>query len=206
MERSRVVVKGTTFQGGDKELLGVQGDDGGDSQGVSDEDIDEEEAEQKGACYNYGIEGHFASECRKLKENKAFMGGAWNDSEDGYEHQNDATCLMAIDSNEEVESLKYNVSKLQDEALNFSKFKSSSIDLDDMLRYSQTSKAYIFLNKETMRIEEYLNVTFDESLPEPKSSPSVEDDRINEPIVQDLNGSSSLQVNVSDEGYHKSLK
>ncbi|GJT47192.1 hypothetical protein Tco_0955907 [Tanacetum coccineum] len=57
-----------------------------------------------------------------------------------------------------------------------------------------------------MRIEESLNVTFDESLPEPKSSSLVEDDRIDEPIVQDLNGSPSLQVNVSDEGYPKSLK
>ncbi|GKE72039.1 retrovirus-related pol polyprotein from transposon TNT 1-94 [Tanacetum coccineum] len=74
------------------------------------------------------------------------------------------------------------------------------------LGYSQTSKAYIVLNKETIRIEESLNVTFDESLPEPKSSPSVEDDKINEPIVQDLNDSPSLQVNVSDEGYPKSVK
>ncbi|GJX39046.1 putative reverse transcriptase domain-containing protein [Tanacetum coccineum] len=74
------------------------------------------------------------------------------------------------------------------------------------LGYSQTSKAYIVLNKETMRIEESLNVTFDESLPKPKSSPLVEDDRIDEPIVQDLNGSPSLQVNVLDEGYPKSLK
>ncbi|GKB60733.1 hypothetical protein Tco_0916919 [Tanacetum coccineum] len=57
-----------------------------------------------------------------------------------------------------------------------------------------------------MRIEEFLNVTFDESLSEPKSSSLVEDDRIDEPIVQDLNGSPSLQVNVSDEGYPKSLK
>ncbi|GKA52003.1 hypothetical protein Tco_0745199 [Tanacetum coccineum] len=73
-------------------------------------------------------------------------------------------------------------------------------------QYSQTSKVYIVLNKETMRIEESLNVTFDESLPEPKSSSSVEDDRIDEPIVQYLNGSPSLQVNVSDEGYPKSLK
>ncbi|GJY90440.1 hypothetical protein Tco_0505636, partial [Tanacetum coccineum] len=45
------------------------------------------------------------------------------------------------------------------------------------------------LNKETIRIEEALNVTFDESLPKPKSSSSVEDDRIDEPIVHDLNGS-----------------
>ncbi|GJV02398.1 RNA-directed DNA polymerase, eukaryota [Tanacetum coccineum] len=55
-----------------------------------------------------------------------------------------------------------------------------------------------------MRIEESLNVTFDESLPEPKSSPSVEDDRINKPLVQDFKGSPSLQINVSDEGYTKS--
>ncbi|GJZ29284.1 retrovirus-related pol polyprotein from transposon TNT 1-94 [Tanacetum coccineum] len=74
------------------------------------------------------------------------------------------------------------------------------------LGYSQTSKAYIVLNKEIMRIEESLNVIFDESLPKPKSSFSVEDDRIDEPIAQDLNGSQSLQVNVSDEGYLKSLK
>ncbi|GJW87763.1 reverse transcriptase domain-containing protein [Tanacetum coccineum] len=72
-------------------------------------------------------------------------------------------------------------------------------------RYFQTSKAYTVLNKETMRIKESLNVTFDESLPEPKSY-SVEDDRINEPMVHDLNGLPSLQVNVLDEGYPKSLK
>ncbi|GKC30548.1 hypothetical protein Tco_1037842 [Tanacetum coccineum] len=72
--------------------------------------------------------------------------------------------------------------------------------------YSQTSKAYIVLNKETIRIMESLNFTFDESLPETKSSPSVEDDRIDEPIVQDLYGSPLLQVNAPDEGYPKSLK
>ncbi|GJT43174.1 retrotransposon protein [Tanacetum coccineum] len=72
--------------------------------------------------------------------------------------------------------------------------------------YSQTSKAYIVLNKEAMRIEESLNVSFDESFPEPMSSSSVEDDTIDEPIVQDLNRSPSLQVNVSDEGYPQSLK
>ncbi|GJY35401.1 hypothetical protein Tco_0420779 [Tanacetum coccineum] len=49
-------------------------------------------------------------------------------------------------------------------------------------------QSYGVLNKETMRIKKSLNVTFDESLPEPKSSPSIEDDMINELIVQDLNG------------------
>ncbi|GJZ89071.1 zf-CCHC domain-containing protein [Tanacetum coccineum] len=56
----------------------------------------------KGVCYICGIEGHFASECRKSKENKAFVGGSWSDSEDGDEQPNDATCLMAIDSQEIV--------------------------------------------------------------------------------------------------------
>ncbi|GJU92221.1 hypothetical protein Tco_1304644 [Tanacetum coccineum] len=39
---------------------------------------------------------------RKPKENKDFFGGAWSDSVDGNEHQNDTTCLMAIDSQEVV--------------------------------------------------------------------------------------------------------
>nr|GEV42539.1 putative reverse transcriptase domain-containing protein [Tanacetum cinerariifolium] len=74
------------------------------------------------------------------------------------------------------------------------------------LGYSQTSKAYIVLYKETMRIEESLNVTFDESLPEPKSSSSVQDDRIIEPLVQNLVRSPSLEANASEPGYPKSLK
>ncbi|GKF38299.1 hypothetical protein Tco_0118360, partial [Tanacetum coccineum] len=61
-----------------------------------------ESSKKKGACYNYGIEFHFTSECRKPKENKAFVGGAWSDSEDDDEHQNVATCLMEIDSQEVV--------------------------------------------------------------------------------------------------------
>ncbi|GKA46129.1 retrovirus-related pol polyprotein from transposon TNT 1-94, partial [Tanacetum coccineum] len=154
-----------------------------------------ESLKPKGACYNFGIEGHFSSECRNPKENKAFIGGAWSDSDDGDEQPNDATCLMAIDSKEillkllkkllkekcaledknsklsskindleievkklasnkevaepckncdaltkEVDSLKCNVSKLQDKALSFSKFKESSIALDDMLSRKKCPK------------------------------------------------------------------
>ncbi|GJU35741.1 hypothetical protein Tco_1184095 [Tanacetum coccineum] len=68
--------------------------------------------------------------------------------------------------------------------------------------YSQTSKAYIVLNKETIRIKKSLNVTFDESFPEPKSFLSVKDDMINKLIVQDLNE----PLSFLDEGYLKSLK
>ncbi|GJT43109.1 hypothetical protein Tco_0951824 [Tanacetum coccineum] len=44
--------------------------------------------------------GHFIDECLKPKENKAFVRGAWSDSEDGDEPQNDATCLMVVDTQE----------------------------------------------------------------------------------------------------------
>ncbi|GJT50368.1 hypothetical protein Tco_0976525 [Tanacetum coccineum] len=191
---------------------------------------------------NGGEEGHFIGECPKPKENKAFDEGAWSDREDRNEPQNDATCLMAVDSQEvqpkpsisnndldiielqkenekllskineleleekkltkskevielcqkcelltqEVDSLKCNVSKLQDKALNFSKFKKSSIVLEDMLTIKNCPKIRKFAQAQ--------------------SSPSVEDDRIKEPIVQDLNGSPSSQFNVSDEGYPKSVK
>ncbi|GJY46196.1 hypothetical protein Tco_0435259 [Tanacetum coccineum] len=57
-----------------------------------------------------------------------------------------------------------------------------------------------------MRIEESLNVTFDESLLVPKSPPSVEDDRIIEPLVQNSVRCPSLEVNASEPGYPKSLK
>ncbi|GJZ08479.1 retrovirus-related pol polyprotein from transposon TNT 1-94 [Tanacetum coccineum] len=51
------------------------------------------------------------------------------------------------------------------------------------LGYSQTSKAYIVLNKETLKIEESLNVTFDEILPKYRTSPLVDDDMIEEQAV-----------------------
>ncbi|GJZ84810.1 hypothetical protein Tco_0650149 [Tanacetum coccineum] len=208
-----------------------------DSQGGSDEDIDEEEEAE---AFNllarnfrkffrkgnqFGRNNRFGNGAnRKPKENKAFVRGAWSDSEVGDEHQNNATCLMAIDSQDvvskpsssnidlnsidlqkeneellrfnkdfaktfekllnekrsfesknsnllskikdlefkvnkfvddkeviepcqkyveltqEVDSLKSNVLKLQDEALNFSKFKESSIVLDDLLNCQKLSQ------------------------------------------------------------------
>ncbi|GJZ90082.1 hypothetical protein Tco_0662009 [Tanacetum coccineum] len=50
--------------------------------------------------YNFGNKNHFSGDFPKSKRNKAFVGGAWSDSEDGNEPQNDATCLMDFDSQE----------------------------------------------------------------------------------------------------------
>ncbi|GJY56093.1 zinc finger, CCHC-type containing protein [Tanacetum coccineum] len=49
------------------------------------------------------------------------------------------------------------------------------LDLGD-LWYSQNSKAYVVLNKHTIKVKESLNVTFDESPPPTKLSPLVDDD------------------------------
>ncbi|GKD81053.1 hypothetical protein Tco_1347892, partial [Tanacetum coccineum] len=72
--------------------------------------------------------------------------------------------------------------------------------------YSQTSKAYIVLNKEIIKIEESFNVTFDESLPKPNSSYLEEEDRIIEPVFQNPVSSPSLEANVLEPGYPKKLE
>ncbi|GJS51172.1 hypothetical protein Tco_0624534 [Tanacetum coccineum] len=57
-----------------------------------------------------------------------------------------------------------------------------------------------------MRIEESLNVTFDESVPEPMSSRLVGDDRINYPVVPNPVRSLSSEANASKPSYPKSDK
>ena len=54
------------------------------------------------------------------------------------------------------------------------------------LGYSQNSKAYIVLNKETSRVEESLNVTFNESSPPSKTSPLVNDDLVESQMVNTI--------------------
>ncbi|GJW20679.1 retrovirus-related pol polyprotein from transposon TNT 1-94 [Tanacetum coccineum] len=52
------------------------------------------------------------------------------------------------------------------------------------LRYSQNRKAYIILNKQTMKVEESLNVTFNETPSPPKSLPLEDDDLVEEDAIE----------------------
>ncbi|GJW44743.1 retrovirus-related pol polyprotein from transposon TNT 1-94 [Tanacetum coccineum] len=54
------------------------------------------------------------------------------------------------------------------------------------LGYSQNSKAYIILNKQTMKVEESLNVTFDETPPPPKTSPLEDDELVEEEAIEEM--------------------
>ncbi|GJZ39764.1 protein CHUP1, chloroplastic [Tanacetum coccineum] len=84
---------------------------------------------QKRGCYNCEEKGHFISECLNPKENRAFVGRAWSDSEEDNEPQKDATYLMEIDSQEVLSKLSssnndfdiIDLKKDNEELLTFSK-------------------------------------------------------------------------------------
>ncbi|GJY43631.1 retrovirus-related pol polyprotein from transposon TNT 1-94 [Tanacetum coccineum] len=66
------------------------------------------------------------------------------------------------------------------------------------ISYSQNSKAYIILNKHTKKIEESLNVTFDETPLTSKTSPLVDDDLDEEEAIR-ATGKKNLENVVEDE-------
>ncbi|GJY23046.1 retrovirus-related pol polyprotein from transposon TNT 1-94, partial [Tanacetum coccineum] len=66
------------------------------------------------------------------------------------------------------------------------------------LGYSQNSKAYIILNKHTRKVEESLNVTFDETPPPSKTSPLVDDDLDEEEAIK-VTKKKNLENDIVDE-------
>ncbi|GJV86311.1 retrovirus-related pol polyprotein from transposon TNT 1-94 [Tanacetum coccineum] len=66
------------------------------------------------------------------------------------------------------------------------------------LGYSQNSKAYIILNKHTRKVEESLNVTFDETPPPSKTSPLVDDDLDEEEAIK-VTKKKNLESDIMDE-------
>ncbi|GKB28618.1 zf-CCHC domain-containing protein [Tanacetum coccineum] len=64
--------------------------------------------------------------------------------------------------------------------------------------YSQNSKAYIILNKHTRKVEESLNVTFDETPPPSKTSPLVDDDLDKEEAIK-VTEKKNLENDIVDE-------
>ncbi|GJV98562.1 retrovirus-related pol polyprotein from transposon TNT 1-94 [Tanacetum coccineum] len=66
------------------------------------------------------------------------------------------------------------------------------------LGYSQNSKAYIIANKHTRKIEESINVTFDETPPPSKTSPLVDDDLDEEEAIKVIK-KKNLEYDFEDE-------
>ncbi|GKB51110.1 retrovirus-related pol polyprotein from transposon TNT 1-94 [Tanacetum coccineum] len=67
-----------------------------------------------------------------------------------------------------------------------------------VIGYSQNSKAYIILNKHTRKVEEPLNVTFDETPAPSKTSPLVDDDLDEEEAIK-VTEKKNLENNIVDE-------
>ncbi|GKD67305.1 retrovirus-related pol polyprotein from transposon TNT 1-94 [Tanacetum coccineum] len=67
------------------------------------------------------------------------------------------------------------------------------------LGYSQNIKAYTILNKHTRKIEESLNVTFDETPPPSKTSPLVDDDLDEEEEAIKIAEKKILENDIEDE-------
>ncbi|GJT60536.1 retrovirus-related pol polyprotein from transposon TNT 1-94 [Tanacetum coccineum] len=64
--------------------------------------------------------------------------------------------------------------------------------------FLQNSKAYIILNKHTRKVEESLNVTFDETPPPSKTSPLVDDDLDEEEAIK-VTEKKNLENDIEDE-------
>ncbi|GJU14490.1 retrovirus-related pol polyprotein from transposon TNT 1-94 [Tanacetum coccineum] len=123
------------------------------------------------------------------KNQKAFVGGSWSDSgKEDDEKIQDETCLVAQAPNEcfILNTKDY-----------LTKFDPKSYE-GVFLGYSQNSKAYIILNKHTRKIEESLNVTFDETPPPSKTSPLVDDDLDEEEAIREIE-KKNLENVVEDE-------
>nr|GEX21043.1 copia protein [Tanacetum cinerariifolium] len=72
--------------------------------------------------------------------------------------------------------------------------------VDDYSRLLLNSKAYIILNKQTMKIKELLNMTFDETPPPSKTSPLVDDDLDEEEAIK-VTEKKNLENDIEDETF-----
>nr|GEX13242.1 zf-CCHC domain-containing protein/UBN2 domain-containing protein [Tanacetum cinerariifolium] len=145
-------------------------------------------------CFRCGDPNHLIGECLKppkYNNQRAFVGGSWSDSgEEDDEKVKDETCLIAQASSEKqvlhLDTKDY-----------LTKFDPKSYE-GIFLGYSQNSKAYIILNKHTRKVEESLNVTFNETPPHSKKSPLVGDDLDKEEAIK-VTEKKNLENDIKDE-------
>nr|GEV27651.1 retrovirus-related Pol polyprotein from transposon TNT 1-94 [Tanacetum cinerariifolium] len=159
---------------------------------------DEKKGKSDRKCFRCGDPDHLIGDCPKPprnKDQKAFIGGSWSDIEnEAKDKNNDETSLMAQSLNELRTCLEPN-EWIKDNGcskhmtgnkslfLTYKAYDGSNVVFGSNLKgkiigkgYSQNSKAYIILNKHITKVEESLNVTFDESPPPTKLTPLVDDD------------------------------
>nr|GEV64573.1 copia protein [Tanacetum cinerariifolium] len=138
--------------------------------------------EEKDSC---GDPNHLTRECPKPSKDKnqrAFFGGSWSDSgEEDDEKIKDETCLVDQASNEMLRTPSYGfLQSIRRTELRENRF--TLVIVDDYSR----------------KIEESLNVIFDETLPPFKTSPLVDDDLDEEEAIK-VTEKKSLEKDIEDE-------
>ncbi|GJU48051.1 zf-CCHC domain-containing protein [Tanacetum coccineum] len=175
---------------------------------IEDEEYAMANGKSERKCFRCGDPNHLIGECPKPprdKNQRAFVGGSWSDSgEEDDEKVKDETCLVAhasseiclgvdLEPEEWIKDSGFSKHMTANRKL-FSTYKAyngGNIIFGSNLRgniigkgYSQNSKAYIILNKHIRKVEESLNVTFDETPPPSKTSPLVDDDLDEEEAIK----------------------
>ncbi|GJX94559.1 retrovirus-related pol polyprotein from transposon TNT 1-94 [Tanacetum coccineum] len=180
------------------------------------EDLPKDNPKLEIAVLRCGDPNHLIGECSKPPKNndrRAFIRGTWSDNgEDEVEKTKDETCLVAqapdeiclginLEPNEWIKDSgcsKHMISKrfILNTKDYLTKFDPKSYE-GVFLGYSQNSKAYIILNKQTMKVEESLSVTFDETPLPPKISP-LEDDELVEEEAIEVSKTKPIGVDLED--------
>ncbi|GJT75251.1 retrovirus-related pol polyprotein from transposon TNT 1-94 [Tanacetum coccineum] len=143
-------------------------------------------------CFRYEDPNHLIGECLKPpreKNQRSFVGGSWSvNGEENDEKIQDETCLVAQAPNEVCSESSY-----------FSDENSSIDDLALDNEYDKLCKMSLkIITKNKRKIEESLNVTFDETPPPSKTSPLVDDDLDEEEAIREIE-KKNLENVVEDE-------
>nr|GEX53017.1 retrovirus-related Pol polyprotein from transposon TNT 1-94 [Tanacetum cinerariifolium] len=147
-------------------------------------------------CFRCGNSNHLIGECPKPpkdKNQRAFVGGSWSDSgEDDDEKVKNEMCLVAQASSETYSDSELSVATLFP--------RTSRIEIAKFLGHLNgfRNHTFLILNKHTRKIEESLNVTFDETPPPSKTSPMVDDDLDEEEAIR-ATEKKNLENVVEDE-------
>nr|GEW54445.1 zf-CCHC domain-containing protein/UBN2 domain-containing protein [Tanacetum cinerariifolium] len=120
-------------------------------------------------CFRYGDPNHLIGECPKPSKDK---------------NQRAFVGGSWSDSGEEDDE------KVQEKTCLVAQASSENPD--------QNNKAYVILNKHTRKVKESLNVTFDETPPPSKTSPSVDDDLDEEESIK-VTEKKNLENDIEDE-------
>ncbi|GJT89542.1 hypothetical protein Tco_1078387 [Tanacetum coccineum] len=165
--------------------------------------------------FRCGDPNHLIRECPKPpkdKNQRDFVGGFWSDSgEEDDEKVKDETYLVAQALSEAYNrgnvifgsNLHGNIigkGQICDNKCRVTFFEHDSKITKDskVIGDSQNSKAYIIRNKHIRKVKESLNVTFDETLTPPKTSPLVDDDLDEEEEIK-VTKNKNLENDIKDE-------